>query len=131
MALDDIVKIEPPVSYTDAIKEMVQSDALVVFQGSEFNSQIPAKVYEYIRAGRPILALIDKNGETACFLKKWDGIYFGEMESPCEIEMALSSICNDINLGKKPVRRPEDVKKVSRESGAKKLAKILSIANDN
>jgi len=128
MALDDFVKIEPPVSYTDAIKEMVQSDALVVFQGSEFNRQIPAKVYEYIRSGHPILALTDECGETARILKQWDGVYFADMNSPGPIELALTRLAEDIRLGKRPVRIPSAVIALSRGAGAEKLAGMLDHA---
>ena len=51
MGLERTVKIMPPVPYNEAIMEMVNAGALVLFQGSEFNRQIPAKAYEYIRAG--------------------------------------------------------------------------------
>jgi hypothetical protein len=35
----------------------------MVFQGTPFNTQIPAKIYEYFRAGKPILGLVDTAGE--------------------------------------------------------------------
>jgi glycosyltransferase involved in cell wall biosynthesis len=130
LGLSDTVKVEPSVSYADAIKEMIQADVLIVFQGTMYQKQIPAKVYEYIRAGRPILALTDKYGETARFLKKWDGVYLGDMESPSEIELALSRSYNDLKLGKKLVRKPEDVMALSRVSGTKKFAEILFSAAD-
>jgi len=42
---------------------------LLLLQASNCNSQIPAKVYEYLRAGKPILALTDPEGDTATLLR--------------------------------------------------------------
>lgn len=123
--LDNIVKVRPPISYSAAIKEMVRADALIVFQGAIFQKQIPAKVYEYIRAGKPILAMTDQKGETARFLRKWDGVYFGDMSSPENIENALNRLVNNIRSDKKPVRRPDEVMALSRLSKTRKLASIL------
>lgn len=61
----DIVDIAPPVPYRQAIGEMMGADLLLLFQGKQFNTQIPAKVYEYLRAGRPLMGLVDHAGQTA------------------------------------------------------------------
>jgi hypothetical protein len=63
--VEDIVMIEPPVAYQTALREMLAADGLLVFQGTPFNTQIPAKIYEYFRARKPILGLLDPAGETA------------------------------------------------------------------
>ncbi|WP_020655389.1 glycosyltransferase [Massilia niastensis] len=67
--LDDIVDVLPPVPYREALNEMLAADGLLVFQGTPFNNQIPAKVYEYFRARKPILGLVDPVGETATVLR--------------------------------------------------------------
>ena len=54
LGLARVVKLLPSISYDQAIREMLQADVLLVFQGAVFNKQIPAKIYEYIRAGRQI-----------------------------------------------------------------------------
>ncbi len=61
----DIVTLAPPIPYADALAEMLQADALLLFQARNCNHQIPAKLYEYIRAQRPVLCLTDPNGDTA------------------------------------------------------------------
>jgi len=63
--IDDIVTLEPAVSYKAALQEMLTADGLLLFQAAMCNHQIPAKLYEYLRAGRPILALTDAAGDTA------------------------------------------------------------------
>ena len=67
--LTDIVFLEPTIGYRTALQEMLRADGLLLFQASICNAQIPAKLYEYLRAGRPILALTDPVGDTAGALR--------------------------------------------------------------
>lgn len=67
--IEDIVRLAPPVSYRDALQEMLEADGLLLFQAAIANQQIPAKLYEYMRAGRPILALTDPVGDTATAMR--------------------------------------------------------------
>jgi glycosyltransferase involved in cell wall biosynthesis len=59
----------PAIGYRAALDEMMRADALLVMQAANCNDQIPAKVYEYFRAGRPILALTDPAGDTAATIR--------------------------------------------------------------
>jgi hypothetical protein len=61
----DLAATAAPVPYREALAEMAQADGLLLFQGTPFNNQIPAKVYEYFRARKPIFGLVDHKGETA------------------------------------------------------------------
>jgi glycosyltransferase involved in cell wall biosynthesis len=67
--IDDLFELAPSVSYRHALQEMVCADALLLFQATMCNHQIPAKLYEYLRAGRPIMALTDPVGNTADALR--------------------------------------------------------------
>ncbi len=66
----DLVSVLPAIPYREALAEMVGVDALLVMQASNCNAQIPAKVYEYLRAGRPIYALTDPAGDTADLMRR-------------------------------------------------------------
>ncbi|MEL6216644.1 MAG: glycosyltransferase, partial [Pseudomonadota bacterium] len=68
LGISDFVTLEPGVPYRDALQEMLKADGLLIFQSSGCNHQIPAKAYEYLRAGRPILSLTDSAGDTAQLL---------------------------------------------------------------
>lgn len=87
--LEDIVQVAPPIPYRDAIAEMMGADLLLVFQGSNFNTQIPAKIYEYLRAQRPLLAVIDPSGDTATQLKKFQEVYLADIADEGAIKTAL------------------------------------------
>ena len=69
LKIDDIVNLEPVVPYRQALQEMLRADALLLFQGSVCNHQVPAKIYEYYRAGKPIFALADPAGISARMLR--------------------------------------------------------------
>lgn len=69
----DLVFFEPAIPYADAIEEMLAADGLLIFQASSCNHQIPAKIYEYFRSGRPILGLTDAAGNTAELLRQESG----------------------------------------------------------
>ena len=79
--LADVVDIAPPIPYREAIAEMMAADLLLVFQGSHFNSQIPAKIYEYLRTGRPVMGLLDPSGDTASQLRKFDAVEFADIRN--------------------------------------------------
>lgn len=61
----EYVEVCPPIPYREALAEMLRADALVLMQASNCNAQIPAKLYEYLRADRPLLCLADPAGDTA------------------------------------------------------------------
>src|SRR5690606_11187190 len=66
------------------------ADLLLVFQGTNFNTQIPAKIYEYLRAGRCIMALLDPSGDTAAQLRKFKVIEQVDIRSPKDISAGIS-----------------------------------------
>lgn len=125
LGLSEIVTVAPAVGYGDAIREMLEAEGLLVFQGAAFNKQIPAKVYEYLRAGRPILALTDPAGETARLLREWDGVYIAREDSVAEIAQALGRLLDAVAAGQVPERPIEAVRRLSREARTAQLAVAL------
>ena len=59
------LEVLPPIPYQQALSEMLRADGLLILQASNCNAQIPAKLYEYLRAGRPMVCLTDPQGDTA------------------------------------------------------------------
>jgi glycosyltransferase involved in cell wall biosynthesis len=59
-----LVTIAPPLPYRAALAEMLGADALLLLQAANCNDQVPAKLYEYLRANKPLLALTDPRGDT-------------------------------------------------------------------
>jgi hypothetical protein len=63
-----VVSREAPMPHTACLAEMQRAGALLVLQ-SGFPLQIPAKIYEYVATGRP-LVLIGGDGATASLIRR-------------------------------------------------------------
>jgi hypothetical protein len=123
--LSDIASVAPAVPYRDALAEMAQADGLLLFQGTPFNNQIPAKVYEYFRARKPIFSLIDRKGETARVL---DGAGFKDMafiNDAAEIETGLEHFLASLRAGTAHVAPAALVESSSRAHRARQLAALF------
>ncbi len=123
--VQDLVKVEPPVPYRDALKEMLEADGLIVFQGSPFNTQIPAKIYEYFRARKPLLGLVDTTGETANVLRAAGFDSIAQMYSSADIASVLERLMQQIRAGQAHVASEALVASSSRTHRASQLAAIF------
>jgi hypothetical protein len=105
LGIDDIVHVAPGVFYLEALAEMMTVDGLLILQASNCNAQIPAKLYEYLRAERPILALTDSAGDTARTLRAAGVGHIAKLDSTQDIEASLISFLQslrDRNFGTAP-----------------------------
>lgn len=89
LGISDLVIFKPAIGYRDALEEMLSVDALLVLQGASCNHQVPAKIYEYFRAGKPLLSLTDKRGDTAATLESVGQSSIARLDCPIEIKLTL------------------------------------------
>lgn len=68
--LENQVELVTQVPYTEALKQMVAADALLLIHTPGLKVGVPAKLYEYLGTGRPILALGEPDGDIAWVLKQ-------------------------------------------------------------
>jgi glycosyltransferase involved in cell wall biosynthesis len=121
----EVVELAPPIPYRQALEEMMRADGLLVLQASNCNDQIPAKVYEYLRCQRPIIALTDPAGDTSWLLRK-SGIHnIARLDSAADIALALRRFMDQVKRGE--VTLPSDalVAGASRLHRARELAGLL------
>ena len=123
--LDDLVRLAPPIPYRDALAEMLTADGLLVFQGYTSNPAVPAKLYEYLRAKRPIFALADSEGDTAATLRSVGAGTIVPLDSSREIADGLTQFLDSIHKGTALVADDHIVHTFARESRAKDLAALL------
>jgi glycosyltransferase involved in cell wall biosynthesis len=123
--LDDIVTLAPSVPYREALAEMMTADGLLVFQGYTSNPAVPAKLYEYLRAKRPIFAMVDSQGDTAATIRSAKTGIIVPLESSEEISQGLLKFLSDVDQGLAPVADETVVRSFARESRARDLATLL------
>lgn len=126
--LEPIVAIAPAVPYSDALAEMLTADGLLILQAANCNYQIPAKVYEYMRAGRPILALTDPAGDTASLLRASGIDTIAPLDSQEAIAVALIRFIQLVRDGEAPIASLDKVREASREARTAQLAEVLKAA---
>ncbi|WP_305822824.1 glycosyltransferase [Massilia brevitalea] len=124
----DIVEILPPVPYREALGEMLAADGLLLFQGTPFNNQIPAKVYEYFRTRKPILGLVDPEGETAQVLRAAGFELSAQVDQPEEISTALERFIPGLRDGTAYVASDEVIAQAARTHKAAQLARLFDEA---
>lgn len=125
-ALEDIVFLEPGIAYEAALAEMLTVDGLLVFQAANCNHQIPAKIYEYLRARRPILALTDPSGDTAQVL--FDAGLHGvvPLDDKQAIIEKLAMFIEDIRRHRAEIASDASIAQHSRQARTQLLAELLN-----
>jgi glycosyltransferase involved in cell wall biosynthesis len=92
MRLDGVVNVRGRVSHQEALKCLAQAAVLLLLQASDdTRSLIPAKAFEYLRIGRPILALT-LEGATADLLKGRDHCFVVDPPDSVGLRSAVLSL---------------------------------------
>lgn len=123
--IDDIIRIEPSIAYEEALSEMLAADGLLLFQAANCNHQIPAKVYEYLRARRPLLALTDTAGDTANLLRQSGIDSIVALDDANAIAAALVRFLDQIAGGTAPIASDSIITSHSREARTDELLSVL------
>jgi hypothetical protein len=123
--VEGFIETLPPVSYEDALQEMRCADALLVIQASDCNEQIPGKLYEYLRARRPILCLSDSRGDTVALLRSAGVNSIAAIDAPAEFAQRIGEFIAAVREGRANLPTQDAVQRASRRGRAKLLATHL------
>lgn len=123
--LDELVFLEPSIAYEAALAEMLTADGLLVFQAANCNHQIPAKIYEYLRARRPILALTDPKGDTAKVLLDAGLTGIAPLDDKAAIAGKLVEFIDDLQNNRNPIADDSYIALQSRQARTRQLAGLL------
>ncbi len=129
--IGELIDCRPPVPYREALAEMLAADGLLVMQAANCNEQIPAKIYEYLRANRPILALTDPPGDTAATLRQAGATDIIRLDSADDICRALPAFLDAIRAGRAVLPEPRAVAAASRQGRAAQLARLFDAATED
>jgi hypothetical protein len=123
--LAQLIELAPPLPYCAALAEMLNADGLLLLQAANCNKQIPAKLYEYLRARQPIFALTDPHGDTARALRQEGIDTIARLDSAEQIAAFLPrflQLCSDNTA---PLATPAAVARHSRVARTGELAALL------
>lgn len=126
LGIDDIVHFRPSIAYRESLSDAADADGLLILQGESCDRQIPAKVYEYLRIGKPIFALTTESGETATVLRHAGGASIANISDEKDICRAFSKFLNQIRAGTHACPDQNTVESYSRSRQAILLANCLN-----
>jgi len=126
--VSELIELNASIPYKEAIDEMSRADALLVLQSATCNQQIPAKLYEYLRSGRPVVALTDHEGDTATTMRAAGLQSIAPLDDSRAIAQLLADTLSAIESG--TAKKPDVTmaRRNSRAARAKELAAILEAA---
>lgn len=124
--VSNFMEILPNVDYIQALTEMMMVEGLLLLQNAECNAQVPAKFYEYLRAGKPILALTDMQGDTAGLLRGHTGHQLADLASADDIKRALAAWLDALPEGGVRSVPAPSVVACSRRARTGQLAAVLN-----
>lgn len=125
MGLAEITRVEAYLPHREALQAMVDADALLLLVAKTPGSHImlTQKVFEYVAARRPILALVPE-GAAREFLENIGEGHVAAPDSPAMIEQAIERLLYQWRVGeKKRVELPEN--KVIRNYERQRLTQRL------
>jgi glycosyltransferase involved in cell wall biosynthesis len=123
--IENRVEIAGQVSYARCLREMAAADVLLLMDSPGRTVGVPAKLYEYIGAGRPVLALGSRDGDLAWVLRQ-SGVPHRIVapDDRAGVAEALAQLVAEVRSGCDP-GPPRDFHRFSREAIAGRLATLL------
>jgi glycosyltransferase involved in cell wall biosynthesis len=124
--LQDVIHIGGQVPYLQSLRHMTEADILLLLEGKGRPNMVPAKLYEYLGARRPILALADPDSDTEWVLRT-SGVPHRLVPPPGDplaIKVALGELMGELRAGQFATA-PERVRQFTREHMAAQFARLL------
>jgi glycosyltransferase involved in cell wall biosynthesis len=123
--LQGLVYVLPPLPYRESLRDSAAASALLILQGAACNHQIPAKAYEYLRIGRPILALTPAEGDTGALIAECGGATRMDLMDEDALHAQLPRFLDAVREGRHPLPAIDPVQRYARQSQARQLAARL------
>lgn len=118
------VEVHHPVSWDEAIERVLASDIAVVITTTSAGGDmaLPNKLFEALAVGRPVLALVSENGDTAHFLRRLGrDAGLAEPDDPPGIAAAIERLIAE----PPPPVEPEALGDYDRDRMAERYAALL------
>jgi glycosyltransferase involved in cell wall biosynthesis len=124
--LSAVVSLEEPVPYLQSTRAIAQADLLLLLDSPGRRAGVPAKLYEYIGAGRPILAMAEPESDVAWVLRE-SGLphRVAPPRDPGAIGQALDELLREATTADRSMQSNTAHMRFTREYLAGALAKLL------
>ncbi len=124
MGIDDLVQFYKQVPHSQALQVLAESDLLLIIQpGTKL--QIPAKIFEYIAVGKPILALTGKGATADLIFQESLGVVANPNDLD-DISGKLSSLFNQYIEGSLPRISEKTRSKFESRALTRQLAQLFN-----
>ena len=124
--IEDLVLLKQNIEHRQALREICEADGLLLLQASNCNHQIPAKLYEYMRAGRPLLALTDSGGDTAKLIQEENAGIVVDLCREDAVIQGLKSLLATIKSSDFKAVSTERLHRYRRQNQSAQLAEFLT-----
>jgi len=119
----DLVEFLPSIDYRNSLIEMLSVDALLVIQGEIYNNQIPGKVYEYLRAKKPIISNSPVNSAVGQFVSRFDFCFV------CDTPQTVASSIDEVIS--RTFNYDYEISEFSRRTKAKQFADLFNSLSES
>jgi glycosyltransferase involved in cell wall biosynthesis len=124
----------PSLAYNEYLKKLIDSDVLVLFISNQ-NSEmiIPQKLFDYLAARHPILALIPEQGEAAAIIRKYRAGIICDGDLTEKIKEGIREMLSIFRKGEEDQRFPlwdNDYREFQRNRQAEQLSEIMQAVCD-
>ncbi len=124
--LQDAITFRGHVPYDEAARETYAADINVLFDTPNRTFGVPAKLYEYFGAARPVLALAEAGGDTANVLRAAGLLHrIASPRDAGEIRAALAGLVKAVIDGDPVVQDTAAIARFTREHLTRSLSGIL------
>jgi glycosyltransferase involved in cell wall biosynthesis len=124
--LTDCVTLTDQVAYEEAIKKMTRADILLLIHTPAYRIGVPAKLYEYLGAGRPILALAEPDSDIGWVLRESQVLHrIAPPHDVSQIKRALVELAREVRAGQLTIPNPAALQQFTRERMAQRVAECL------
>ncbi|MEM4407443.1 MAG: glycosyltransferase [Candidatus Caldarchaeum sp.] len=119
--LQGVVRLNPPVSHAEALRIQRTADALLLLiPGSDV--AVPSKAYEYLKTGKPILALCSSSSATARLISE---TRTGVIADPWDVEAIKSTVLSLVSGALSINPDEEAIRRYSAEYQTRQLSLLL------
>jgi glycosyltransferase involved in cell wall biosynthesis len=124
--LGDSVKLPGMVPYAQALERMMRADILLLVHTPDWRLSVPAKLYEYLGAGRPILALAEPDSDIGWVLRTSKVLHrIAPPRDVPAIQRALLELTREVQAGSPATPDRDALQQFTRAGMARQFAECL------